>query len=254
MTRVLSSDDGASHSVHEVLGAFLSHGELVLTVSSLFVKHACVFNLSGDVLSTLFLFNDELFGFLLLILFEHLLKVHLLLLSLVGEHLTFSIHLFLESVDKLKLLVVIFLLLDTLSLLLKLELTVTRVLFLLDLLFVFLLLLCLFLSEELDVLSLHFIVLLSLRKFSLFSRSLSSHLGVKLLLNESLALLLTLDSLLLLFVVQEGVELLDSEPFVFLVNLRVDISLSGVNGRSGDLAHVITSTGLRSDTHSLTLG
>jgi len=242
LARVLLSDDGGSHSVHEVLGAFLTLRELMLTVSLLLVEHAGVFLLSSDIFLTLLLFLSELLGLLFFVLFEHLFQVHLLLLSLVVEHLTLSIHLLLESVNKLELLVVVLLVLDTFSLLLELELTVAALLFNLNLGIVLTLLLHLFLTEELKVFALHSVIFLSLGLFHTLGLVFLSHLVVKLLLNESLALLFALKSLLLLFVVQEGVEFLNSEPLIFFINLGVDIGLSGLDSASRDLRLVVTGT------------
>ena len=189
LARVLLSDDGGGHSVHEVLGTLLSLSELVLTVSLLLVEHTGVFLLSSDILLALLFFLSQLLGFLFLVLFEHFLKVHLLLLSLVVEHLTLSVHLLLQSVNKLELLLVVLLVLNTLSLLLKLELTVAAVLLDLNFSFILTLFLGLFLSEELDVLALHSVILFSLRHFGLLGLVLLGHLVVKFLFNESLAFL-----------------------------------------------------------------
>jgi len=200
----------------------------VFAISLLFVKHACVFFLGGDILKTVALFDGHLFGLFLLVFFEHFLQVHLLLLSFVGEHLALSIHLFLESLNEFELLVVVNLLLNAASLLLELELTVTR--FFLSnnfgcILFGFFIFL---LTEELNMLGLHNVVLCSLFFFRLLGFVLVVHLIVKLLLDESGALFLTEDSLLLLLVMQQGVELLNSKPFIFLINFRVNISLPGL--------------------------
>jgi len=189
LARVLLSDDGGGHSVHEVLGTLLSLSELVLTVSLLLVEHTGVFLLSSDILLALLFFLSQFLGFLFLVLFEHFLKVHLLLLSLVVEHLTLSVHLLLQSVNKLELLLVVLLVLDTLSLLLKFELTVAAVLLDLNFSFILTLFLSLFLSEELDVLALHSVILFSLRHFGLLGLVLLGHLVVKFLFNESLAFL-----------------------------------------------------------------
>jgi len=253
LARVLLSNDGRGHSVHEVLGAFLALREFVLTVSLLLVEHTGVFLLSRNIFLTLLFFLSELLRLLFFVLFEHLLQVHLLLLSLVVEHLTLSIHLLLQSVDQLQLLVMVSLLLNTASLLLELELTVAAFFFNLDFGLVRSLLLHFLLSEELDVLSLHLVIFCTLRHFSALSLALLSHLVVQLFLNESLALLLTLKGLLLLLVVQQSVEFLDSEPLVLLVNLGVDVGLPRLDSAPRDLGCVVSSTvGL--DTHGLSTG
>lgn len=242
LARVLLSNDGRGHSVHEVLGAFLALREFVLTVSLLLVEHTGVFLLSRNIFLTLLFFLSELLRLLFFVLFEHLLQVHLLLLSLVVEHLTLSIHLLLQPVNKLKLLVVVFLVLDTSSLLLKLELTVAAFLFNLNFRLVFTLLLHLFLAEELKVFTLHSVIFSSLGLFHTLGLVLLNHLVVEFLLNESLAFLFALKSLLLLFVVQKSVEFLDSEPLIFFINFGVDIGLSGLNSASRDLRNVVACT------------
>jgi len=242
LARVLLSNDGRGHSVHEVLGAFLALREFVLTVSLLLVEHTGVFLLSRNIFLTLLFFLSELLRLLFFVLFEHLLQVHLLLLSLVVEHLTLSIHLLLQPVDKLELLVVILLVLDTSSLLLKLELTVAAFLFNLNFRLVFTLLLHLFLAEELKVFTLHSVIFGSLGLFHTLRLVLLNHLVVEFFLNESLAFLFALKSLLLLFVVQKGVEFLDSEPLIFFINFGVDIGLSGLNSASRDLRNVVACT------------
>ena len=55
-----------------------------------------------------------------------------------------------------------------------------------------------------------------------FPSCLGLHLSVEFFSDESLAFLFSEDGLLLLFVVQESVEFLDSVPLVVFVNLRVD--------------------------------
>ena len=189
LARILLSDDGRGHSVHEVLGALLTFSELVLTVSLLFVEHTGVFLLSIDIFLALLFFLDQFLGLFFLVLFEHLFQVHLLLLSLVVEHLTFSVHLLLQSVNKLKLLLIVLLVLDTFSLLLKLELAVTAVFLNLNFSFVLTLFLHLFLAKELNVFALHPVILFSLRHFSLLGLVLLGHLVVEFLLNQSLAFL-----------------------------------------------------------------
>jgi len=186
---ILLSDDGGGHSVHEVLGTLLSLSELVLTVSLLLVEHTGVFLLSSDILLALLFFLSQFLRLFFLVLFEHLFQVHLFLLSLVIEHLALSVHLLLQSVNKLELLCVVLLFLDTFSLLLKLELTVAAVLLDLDFSFILTQFLSLFFSEEFDVLVLHFVILFSLRHFSLLGLVLLGHLVVKFLFNESLAFL-----------------------------------------------------------------
>jgi len=253
LASVLRSDDSRSHSVHEVLGAFLTSTELVLTVFLLFVEHAGVFLLGIHIFLAFALFKSKSLDLLFFVLLKHFLKVHLLLLSLVVEHLTLSIHLLLQSVDQLQLLVMVSLLLNTASLLLELELTVAAFFFNLDFGLVRSLLLHFLLSEELDVLSLHLVIFCTLRHFSALSLALLSHLVVQLFLNESLALLLTLKGLLLLLVVQQSVEFLDSEPLVLLVNLGVDVGLPRLDSAPRDLGCVVSSTvGL--DTHGLSTG
>jgi hypothetical protein len=59
--------------------------------------------------------------------------------------------------------------------------------------------------------------------------------------------------LFLLLVVQESVEFLDSEPFVFLVDLGVDIGLSRLDSASRDLRKIIGTTA-RSDAHGFIAG
>lgn len=137
--------------------------------------------------------------------------------------------------------------------LLELELTVAAIFFNLDFGLVLFLLLHFLLSEELDVLSLHLVIFSTLRRFSALGLVLLIHLVVKLFLNESLALLLTLDGLLLLLVVQQSVEFLDSKPLVLLVNLGVDVGLSRLDSAPRDLGNVVGSTvGL--DAHGLGTG
>lgn len=198
---ILTGDDGGSHPVHEVLSTLLTLGEFKLAVSLLLVKHAGVFLLGSNILLTLSFFLSQLLGFFLLVLFEHLLQVDLLLLSLVVEHLAFGFHLLLESVNQLEFLLVVLLLLNASSLLLKFELTVAAFLLHLDLGLVLFLLSHLLLTEELDVLTLHFVIFFSLRHFSTLGFVLLGHLVVQLFLNESLALLLAEEGLLLLLVV-----------------------------------------------------
>ena len=84
---------------------------------------------------------------------------------------------------------VVLLVLDAFSLLLKFELTVAAVLLDLNFSFILTLFLSLFLSEELDVLALHSVILFSLRHFGLLGLVLLGHLVVKFLFNESLAFL-----------------------------------------------------------------
>jgi hypothetical protein len=57
------------------------------------------------------------------------------------------------------------------------------------------------------------------------ARVLLLKLFIKLLFYKSLTLLVTKDSLLLLFVMEKGVEFLDSSPLVFFFDLRVDFGL-----------------------------
>ena len=68
-----------------------------------------------------------------------------------------------------------------------------------------------------------------LRTKCIFTGSFVLHLSVELLLDQSLALSFPDLLLLLLLVVQKRVEFLDGEPLVLLVDLRVDVSLLGLN-------------------------
>ena len=57
-----------------------------------------------------------------------------------------------------------------------------------------------------------------------FARLLVLELFVELISDQSTTLLLTKHGLFLLFIVQKGVELLNSGPFILLSQLRVDFS------------------------------
>lgn len=88
-----------------------------------------------------------------------------------------------------------------------------------------------FLFEKLDVLFLKILIHTALLNLSTASGVLLLELLIKLLLDESLAFLITEDGLFLLLVVKKGVELLDGSPLILLFNLRVDLSLSPLRPR-----------------------
>ena len=92
-------------------------------------------------------------------------------------------------------------------------------------------LLDLLLLEQLDVLVLEVLVHASLLDLGILSRVLLLQLLVQLLLDESLSFAVTQDSLLLLLIVKQGIELLDGGPLVLLLDLRVDLSLSTLGSR-----------------------
>ena len=63
-----------------------------------------------------------------------------------------------------------------------------------------------------------------------FPGCLGLNLSVEFLPDESLTFLFSEDGLLLLFIVQEGVEFLDGVPFVVFVDFRVDGFVLGCSG------------------------
>ena len=129
------------------------------------------------------------------------------------------------------------LVLSSLSGLLLSELAITALLLLHDLFALLLSLLLLSLAEKLDVLFLKGFVLTALVHFVNVSILLFLHLLVKLVADQSSALLLSKHGLFLLLVVQQGVELLDSGPLVLLGQLRVNFGASA--GLAGGDTHLV---------------
>jgi hypothetical protein len=68
----------------------------------------------------------------------------------------------------------------------------------------------------------HFVIFFVLVILSELFLSLGLNLAIELITDQALSLLITKDGLLLLFVMKEGVELLDGCPLIVLVNFRED--------------------------------
>jgi len=102
------------------------------------------------------------------------------------------------------------------------ELAVPTLFLLLDLILLGSQLFLLSLAKELDVLLLESLVHATLAHLTGLTIFLLLKLFVQLCADQSAALLLTEHCLLLLLVVEQGVELLDGGPFVLLCQLRVD--------------------------------
>lgn len=213
--------DVVRHFVHEVLSAFLPASHLLLSILFLLVKHAGVLLLRTQVVdSLLFLLLLQAF-FVSFILLEHLLQVLLLLLPLLCLQLPLLLHFILQALDRLQLLRHLLFVLPPLSAPLVLELQITRKLIIHDFLFNLTLFLLFAFFEELVVLLSHLIIESRLILFVLGLDLFLLDLIVELLANQTFAFVLARDRLLLLFEVQQGVELLDCGPLVVLVDLRV---------------------------------
>ena len=159
-----------------------------------------------------------------LVLTEHLLKVLLFLSSLLLLKSTLHLHFLLQSINLFNISPESFFVVIALSGFFLMELTVTALFLLLDLLTLSIEFFLLSLTKELDVLILKFLILTALEQFIILSQLLFVHLLVKLSANQAASLPLSHHCLLLLFVVQKRVELLNCSPLVFFCKLRVDLS------------------------------
>jgi len=231
LSRILTADDGRGHPVHEFLRATLTHFELVLAIRGLLVQHGGVVLLRLDVLDAFGLSDLVLLSLVPGVLLHHLLEIELLLVAFIGKHLSLGVHLCLQTQHQILVLLVVGLLLDALALLVEFELPVARLLLSVYFLLVLVVLGSFTGAKECNVLSLHSVVGHVLRVEGLLAGSLVHHLPVELLLDQTLALSLAELLLLLLLVVQKCVEFLDCEPFILLVDLGVDVSLSGLHRR-----------------------
>ena len=122
------------------------------------------------------------------------------------------------------------LILSTFSKLLFLQLSVAALFFLLDLFTLGSHLLRFTHAQKFDVLLLERLVHATFILLEFFALLFLSKLLVKFIADQSAAFLFAKHGLLLLFVVQKSVELLNGSPFVFFTELRVDVG-SGSNAR-----------------------
>jgi len=122
-----------SHLVHEVLGSSLSSLHLVQPILLLLVKHLGILLLSLHIFQSIPLPIFLGLRLRFLILFEHLLQVLFFLSSLILKHLSFHIHLILESFHHLYFLLELVLLFILLSHFFLVKLLVSGHLFILDL-------------------------------------------------------------------------------------------------------------------------
>ena len=159
------------------------------------------------------------------------------------------LHLFLQTVDELNLSFESVLIILALAEFLIFELTVTAIFFLLNLLTLSVKLFLLALAEEFNVLVLEVLVHTALFQLINLTALLLLHLFVELVTDQAAALLLAKHCLLLLFVVQQGVELLDGCPLVLLGDLRVDFGAS-IHLAGGD-AHLVSVASMLTNTHRL---
>ena len=132
---------------------------------------------------------------------------------------SFHFHLLLKTVHEIDFLPESILVFSALSGFFLTELAVAALFLLLNLLTLGLKLFCLTLAKQFDVLILKGLILTALRHLVMLSHLLLAHLFIKLCSNQTATLLLPHHLLLLLFVVQKRVKLLDGSPLVLLSQL-----------------------------------
>ena len=231
-TAVHVLDDRVGHPVHELLRTLLSLLHLVQTVLLLLVQHASVFFLGTDVFETFSLTLSKGLSFVLLVFSQHLLEILFLLLSLFLLKTTFGIHFFLKTFDKSDLLSVSLFLFDLAAELVLIELFVPGLFLQHYASLEFSSLLELLLLKQLDMLVLKILVHELLLDLGLLPGVLLLQLLVQLLLDQALSLAITQDRLLLLLVVEKGVELLDGCPLILLLDLGVGLGFGALGTRS----------------------
>ena len=213
----------AGEGVHEVLGTSLSGTELTQTVRLLLVKHLAVFKLSLNISLDLGLSLVVGRQLVSLVLAQHLLEVIFFLATLLLLQLTLHIHLLLQAVNQFDFLAERILVLVPLARLFFTQLSVSALLLLCDLFALGCQLFLLADAEEFDMLLLERLVHAPLLHFVVLTLTLLRHLLIKLIPYQSSALLLSQHRLLLLFVMQQRVELLNGGPLVFLGQLRINL-------------------------------
>jgi hypothetical protein len=155
----------------------------------------------------------------LLIFGEHLLEVLLLLSSLLLLKSAFSIHFLLKAFHQGNFLAVLLLLILAAADFIIQKLLVAAHLLLHDAGLKSCCLLDFFLFKKPNMLLLKVLIHATLFNLCTSARVFLLKLLIELLFNKSLAFLITKDSLLLLFVMEKGVEFLDGGPLIFFFNL-----------------------------------
>ena len=215
--------DVVGHFVHELLSAGLSLLHFILSILLLFLQHAGVVLLSLQVFEALPLFLLLLPLLVVLVFYQHLLKVLLLLLSLFYLHLSFIFHLLSQPVNILNFLVQLFFVLLPLSAFVLLHLLVSASFVIHNLIFNGVRLLLFSLLQQFGVLLGHLVVGFVLIVLIILLCFLGVDLLVQLLSDQPLSFGISQHCLFLFFEMQKSVELLDGCPLVILVDLAVHL-------------------------------
>ena len=237
LSLLLFANNVTCKSVHELLSSLLPHFKLVLPIGLLLIQELCILGLCldiGSLLSHLIAFCLDLVGFVLL---EHFLEILFFLSPLLSLHGLLHLHLFPQSLHQLNFKLECLLFFFAFPNLLFLELPVPALLLLHNLFPNCLVLLCFSLAKEFHVLLSKGLVHSSLLLLGLGSSLLLRNLSIKFLLDQPSSLLLSCNSLLLLFVVQQSIEFLDGCPLVLFRQLAVNLSSLGDLARSN--AHLV---------------
>ena len=180
------------------------------------VEHLSVLDLGFYIGANFSLAVFRCLSFVSLVLAKHFLEVFLFLTTLLLLKLTLHFHFFLKTVHKVNFCPEGFLVLVALPQLFFAELAISTILFLLDFLILGSDLILFTLAEKSYVLFLKGLVHAALIHLTFLTLLLLLHLLVEFLSNQSTALLLAKHCLLLLFVVEQSVKLLDGSPLIFL--------------------------------------
>jgi hypothetical protein len=233
-----------SQVIHKLLSTALSLLELSLAVLLLTIKHPPVFSKS---LHVVFLFGSGSllsFSFVSLVFSQHALEILALLSSLLDHHASLMLHLGLQSLHQLALLGKLLLLLLLTAEFFVIQLSITALFLESNFLALGSNLFHFTLAKQLDVLFLQLFIHASFIDFVLLAGLLFHDLTIKLLLNQSAALLFSYDRLLLFFVVDKSIEFLDCRPLVVFRDFAVDLSFCML---AGQLAQVIAFLTFASD-------